>query len=310
MASKISFIVTARNEAPQMLAATVDSVLTTSAGHHRELVIIDDGSETPLQHESDSVTVIRNPVPIGVAQSRRKGAAIATGDILVWLDAHMTFAPGWLDLMLEHVDSGSLLCSAYWDYHRSTCYSWGADLTWCAERSYRYGRSPGFALRYRRRFFGHGALPVPVAVGACYMLLRSSYNTLGGFCPLFRVWGVDEQDISARAWLTGLGVKCVVGSVVGHLCRPTFPYPVQYDHVEFNQLVMLRTVFEPATVHALERFFQPVSAQVESWLAETALDSWRAAVQSRRQYGDWEFFKRFVPAFLWGFPSSRLQTPV
>ena len=310
MACKISFIITARNEPPDLLAATIAGVLATSAPYEREVVVVDDGSDIAVRWQSEAVTVIRNPTPVGVAQSRRKGAVIATGEVLVWLDAHMTFAPDWLDRMLEHVGSGSLLCSAYWDYQRSSCYSWGADFAWRSERIYRLGHSRGFALRYRRRFSGHGAQDVPIAVGACYMLRRGSYDTLGGFCPLFRVWGGDEQDISARAWLSGLGVKCVVGAQVGHLCRPTFPYQVCYDDLEFNQLVMLRTVFEPATVHALEKCFLPLSSKVNRWLGEAALDGWRAAVQSRRRHSDGEFFRRFLPAFFWGFPSARLQNPV
>ena len=57
----------------------------------------------------DGVNLIRNPEPIGVSRARRLGASVATGSVLVWLDAHMSFAPDWLDRMLEHVDSGDLL---------------------------------------------------------------------------------------------------------------------------------------------------------------------------------------------------------
>jgi GT2 family glycosyltransferase len=309
MTQKISFICTARNEPPVALAATIDGLLQTTSRHERELVVIDDGSETPVECPSDGVTLIRNPEPIGVSQSRRMGASVATGSVLVWLDAHMTFAPDWLDRMLEHVDTGSLLCSAYWDYGQSTCYSWGADFAWCPERDYSVRRFPGFAVRYRRRPPGRHVVEVPMIVGACYMLLRSSYEALGGFSPLFRVWGVDEQDMSARAWLTGLGVKCVADARVGHLCRPGFPYPVQYEHLEFNQIVMLRSVFQKSTVQALEKFFEPIPMPVQQWLDETNLAEWRAAVQSRRQMSDLEFLRRFVPAFFWGLASSGPQKP-
>jgi glycosyltransferase involved in cell wall biosynthesis len=303
MTRKISFVCTARNEPPAVLAATIDGLLETTSRYERELVVIDDGSETPVECTSDEVTLIRNPEPIGVSRSRRMGGSVATGSIFVWLDAHMSFAPDWLDRMLEHVDTGSLLCSAYWDYAQSSCYSWGADFAWCSERDYSARRSPGFAIWYRRRFPGTGAVDVPMIVGACYMLRRSSYEALAGISPLFRVWGVDEQDLSARAWLTGLGVKCVTDARVGHLCRPGFPYPVRYEHLEFNQIVMLRCLFEETTVQALVRFFEPIPRQVQQWLDETDLAEWRTAIQSRRQIGDAEFLRRFVPAFFWGFAS-------
>jgi GT2 family glycosyltransferase len=309
VAQTISFIITARNEPTLVLAATIDQLLTTSTGHQREIVVIDDASETPVLCPSEGITLIRNPAPLGVARARRQGATVAAGDVLVWLDAHMTFAHDWLDRMLEHVESGSLLCSAYWNYEQSICYGCGADFTWCSGRNYALRRSPGFGLRHRRPRLGRGAVDVPMAVGACYMLLRRSYDALGGFCPFFRVWGVDEQDISARAWMAGLGVQCVVDCRVGHLCRSAFPYPVHYDHLEFNQLVMLRSLFDAATVKAVETCFDPVSAQVRGWLDETDLGPWRTAIQSRRCHSDAEFFRRFLPEFFWSFGAHERRAP-
>jgi GT2 family glycosyltransferase len=132
-------------------------------------------------------------------------------------------------------------------------------------------------------------------IGACYMILRNSYQQLGGCSPLFRVWGVDEQDISARAWMAGFGVKCVTGAKVGHLWRPTFPYPVHFEHLEFNQLAMMRTIFEKHTVQALEQYFKPLPKVVKKWLKQTNLSTFRKVVQSPRRMSDEEFFRQFAP---------------
>jgi hypothetical protein len=210
----------------------------------------------------------------------------------------MTFAPGWLDHMLNHVDSGALLCSAFWDYELSTCHCWGADFLWCGERNYWDGRYPGFGLRHRTQFPGIGAVEVPMIIGACYMTLRTSYQRLGGCSPLFRVWGVDEQDMSARAWITGVGVKCVTSAKVGHRWRPTFPYPVHFEYLEFNQLVMVRTIFEEHTVNVLEQYFRPFPEVVEEWLNQTDFSKFRGVVQASRQISDEEFFRRFAPEVL------------
>ncbi len=293
---KLSFVVTARNESASVLQATIQRLLETSSRYVKEIVVIDDGSDLPVTCAHYDVLLIRNPEPIGVSRSRRYGASMATGDVLVWLDGHMTFSPDWLDLMLAHVDSGALLCSAFWDYAQSTCHCWGADFVWCGERNYVAHRYPGFGLRHRTRFPGEGAVEVPMIIGACYMLRRDSYERLGGFSPLFRVWGADEQDLSARAWIGGIGVKCVTRARVGHLWRPSFPYPVQFEHLEFNQLVMLRTVFEEATVGMLEEYFQPVPVQVQKWLDEARIAEWRTTVQACRQLSDADFFRRFSAA--------------
>jgi GT2 family glycosyltransferase len=220
---------------------------------------------------------------------------MASGEVLVWLDAHMTFAPDWLERMLAYVDSGSLLCSAFCDYERSVRHCFGADFVWCGERDYMKQRHPGFGFTHLTEFPGSGCVEVPMVIGACYMISRASYEKLGGFSPVFRIWGCDEQDMSARAWLAGLGVKCVTEARVGHFSRKSFPYQVKFDHLEFNQLMMLRTVFEESTVTALEEFFKPIPLPVRAWLGEANWLDWRAVVQSSRQISDAEFFRRFIP---------------
>jgi hypothetical protein len=295
MSYNTTFLIIARNESEPVLSTTICGLLETTAHHPKEIILIDDGSDIPVAFTHSEVHVIRNPEPIGVSPSRRYAASIASGDVLVWLDAHMSFAPDWLDHMLSHVDSGALLCSAFWDYELSTCHCWGADFLWCGERDYWEGRYPGFELRHRTKFPGPGAVEVPMIVGACYMTLRSSYEEFGGCSPLFRVYGVDEQDLSARAWIAGLGVKCVTGAKVGHLSRSSFPYPVNFEHLEFNQLAMVRTIFEQQTVEVLEQYFKPFPEVVEQWLNQTDFSGFREEVQSRSRMSDEEFFRRFVP---------------
>ena len=219
----------------------------------------------------------------------------------------MSFAHDWLDHMLTQVDSGALLCSASWNYEQSVCYCWGANFTWCGERDYTTQRYPGFGFQHRTQFPGHDAVEVPMIIGACYMMLRKSYEELGGFSPLFKVWGVDEQDLSVRAWITGLGVKCVTSARVGHLWRPSFPYPVQFEQLEFNQLVMVRIIFEEPTAQALEEFFEPIPVQVQKWLAEVDFSNCRAVVKTHRRLSDAGFFRRFVPELLKRILHARLH---
>jgi glycosyltransferase involved in cell wall biosynthesis len=291
---KISFVVTARDEPADVLAATIDGLLATSTGQDREIVIVDDGSQEAVTIERPGTRVVRNAKALGVAQSRRLGAAMTTGDVLVWTDAHMSFAPDWLEEMLRHVDTGALLGASWWNYELTRPLCYGAEFVWCADRDHHAGRSPGLAFRHRTRFPGEGAVEVPMVIGACYMALRESYEHCGGFSPYFRIWGKSEQDVSARMWITGRGVKCVTGARVGHLSRPQFPYPVSWSDIEFNQVVLFRALLEHATLQAVERILGPLPEQVEKRLAEVDLRAWRESIQSRRSMSDFEFFRRFV----------------
>lgn len=291
----ISFIITVRDEQPAVLRRTVDELRATTPAAEREIIVVDDGSELPLGGLPGDVQVVRNATPTGVSRARRAGCELAGGSVLVCLDAHMTFDARWLDRMLRHVDSGSLLCASFWDYERVDRGYYGADFEWCAVRDYAAGVHPGFRPRHRRGPAGAGAPEVPMLLGACYMVRRSSYEALGGFSPLFRTWGADEQDLSLRAWMAGLGVRCVADARVGHLSRPHAPYPVYFDHLEFNQLAMIRAAFDYRTVHRLEASFEPLPETVRTWIEAAELRSWRRVVQCARQMTDNEFLDRFVP---------------
>jgi glycosyltransferase involved in cell wall biosynthesis len=294
---RISFVIAALNEPPALLEATIKGLLQTSAGYAREIIIVDDGSLLPVCVAHPEVRVVRNLEPIGTAQSRRYGASLTStsGDVLVSLDAHMRFASGWLDSMLEHVESGALLCAAWWEYDLARPLCWGADFLWCCERNYAAKLSPGFAYHHRTKHPGDGAAEVPMLIGACYMMLRKSYQRLGGFSPFFRTWGRLEQDISMRAWIVGLGVKCVSGAHVGHFTRSQFPYAVSWADVEFNQMVTVRTAFEEPVARAVEQLFQPLPSEVQTSLNQVDFRAWRQSIQSQRRISDAEFFRRFVP---------------
>ena len=295
MGKSPSFLIVSRDEDPSLLQATVEGIRSTTAGYSREIIVVDDASSVAVSFDHPDVRVFRNESSIGTCRSRRRAAAECSGEIIVSLDAHMSFAPGWFEAMLTHVDSGALLCAAWWDYELTRPLCWGADFTWCGERDYHKGRCPGFSFRHRTRSPGAEAVEVPMLIGACYMMLRESYERLGGFSPFFRTWGKLEQDLSSRAWLLGLGVKCVPNARVGHFSRPKFPYPVRWEDIEFNQLATVRTVFQEPTALAFEHFLQPFPAQVQNWLKETDFREWRESFQRERRMSDHEFFRRFVP---------------
>ncbi len=290
----LSFIVAVRDEPQYLFNATIEGLLQTTAGYPREIIVVDDASLIPQSFEHPEVTTLRNSEPIGCARSRRTGADLATGDVLVFLDPHMSFAPDWLDRMMAHVESGALLCAAWWNWEMTKPLCWGAEFVWCGKRDYHAGLSPGFSFRHLTEYPCKAVVDVPMVIGACYMMLRETYEQIGGFSPFFRTWGKLEQDLCARARILGVGVKCVTGAHVGHFSRKTFPYPVRWDDIEFNQLVTVRTVFQPRAAEIFEQLLQPLPRQVEIWLAEAKFRPFRQIVESRRQITDADFFRQYV----------------
>jgi glycosyltransferase involved in cell wall biosynthesis len=292
---KISFVVVARNELPEHIETTINGIVETSTGHTIEIIVVDDGSSAPICLNRPEIRIVRNAPSIGTCQSRRLGASFANGDVLVSMDAHMRFSSDWLDHMLARVNTGALLCAAWWDYELSRPLCWGADFLWCGERDYHAGRCPGISFRHRTALPGEQPVEVPMLIGACYMMLRTSYEKLGGFSPFFRTWGKLEQDLSTRAWILGLGVQCVPAAHVGHFSRAKFPYPVRWEDIEFNQVVTARTVFEEPVARKFEELLQPLPLESQTWLDKTDFSVWRSLIQARRAISDAEFFRRFIP---------------
>lgn len=294
-APRVSFVIPARNEDPAVVEATVAGVLATTPPGWREIIVVDDASATKVDVHAPGITVIRHEEPVGVSRARRAGARAANGDVLVWLDAHLTFGGGWLQALLAEVESGALLCTPWRDYARTAIRCWGSDFGWANAWEAAEPPRPGFDYAPRRRRPRGPVVEVPMIVGGCYAMARDAYERLGGVCPLFRVYWGDEFDLSARAWLGGSGVRCVAGAEVGHLDRPRHPYPVSWSHVEHNQVVLIRTVFETDTAAVLEEFLHPLGDEAARWVRESDVEGWRREVQGRRRIRDDEFFRRLAP---------------
>ena len=99
---KVSVVIITRNEGTE-LRATVTNFLETLPADQRELIVLDDGStdrsaaflagmpEVKLLH-SDG---------IGVARARNFGASHATGDVILFSDAHIRAPRGWHSEVVE-----------------------------------------------------------------------------------------------------------------------------------------------------------------------------------------------------------------
>lgn len=296
---KVSFVIATRNENPDTVAATIQGLLATSYyGNWREIIVVDDCSDERFVYYHPEVIVMRNAEPMGSCLSRRRGCAAACGDVVVGLDAHMSFAPGWLEEMLKYVDSGALLCPPWMNYRQTQTYHWGCRFGWQGTRDHDNLKVAG--LSYIGLFAPERMEPVvdiPMVIGACYVMRKDAYEAIGGWNPHYEIYGSEEQDISARAWLLGHGVKCVTGARVGHLDRDDTnrtPFDISWGYYEHNQAIMLKSLFEPETTRILEDYLEPMLPEVRESLARRDITEWRDFIQRRRKMSDAEFFQRFL----------------
>ena len=101
--ASVSLVIPVRDHAPD-LAALLDA-LEGAAELPAEVIVVDDGSRDP-----DAVTravagrgqVVRRERPGGPAAARNAGWTLATGDLVVCVDADVLPEPGWLDVVTAH----------------------------------------------------------------------------------------------------------------------------------------------------------------------------------------------------------------
>lgn len=102
---KVSVLIPTRN-GRDMLQRCIDGVLHHTAFDSLELVVVDNASDDPATLDylaSLDAKVVRYPYRFNYARQMNLAAALATGELLLFLNNDMeVLRPGWLDAMVEH----------------------------------------------------------------------------------------------------------------------------------------------------------------------------------------------------------------
>ncbi|CAF4196285.1 unnamed protein product [Rotaria sordida] len=109
-----SIVIVFHNEGNSTLLRTLTSVVLRSPIEYiHEIIMVDDASvnreylkdtlEQFVKELPVTVHILRNTERLGLMKSRLKGAEMATGDTLTFLDAHIECSPGWLQYLLYEV---------------------------------------------------------------------------------------------------------------------------------------------------------------------------------------------------------------
>lgn len=118
-----SVIVIFTDEIWSALIRTLWSVWNRSPDHLlKEIILVDDFSsraelKQPLDlyckhHFGDRITILRSQKREGLIRSRIRGAKIASGDVLIFLDSHCEATNGWLEPLLKTIkkDRRNVVC--------------------------------------------------------------------------------------------------------------------------------------------------------------------------------------------------------
>lgn len=241
----ISIVITSYNEG-RNIADTIKAVKETTTDY--ELIVVDDGSTDRSCDNLEATHVARHRRRIGVGPSRLTGAAYATGDCLIILDAHEFPSVGALNTIAE------------------TALSHQAVVWPCID---------GVEGRHRDR--GHGSFLQPcraeVKLGGIgnHWVSPKPRDTLvrsfGLFVPYavpMSVWpkvryhdgmqgrGSTEPTLAVKAFFTEIDIFHQCGPRVRHIFRgrknqPRAPYPGRLRDWWNNQALICRICFTEGT---------------------------------------------------------------
>lgn len=217
------------------LEACLESVLSECAPHD-ELIVVDNGSTDGgadfVRARYPAVRLIHNR-NTGYAGGCNRGAAVAQGETLVFLNPDTVLDPGALTALIAplRITSDVALTTACIVHLRhperiNTC----GNTIHCTGLTYCRGAGQPWSNLAT-------SVEVDAVSGAAFAIRRTVFEELGGFDERFRMY-VEDTDLSWRARLAGYRCLYVADAIVKHDYRLSYS-PAKAFYLDRNRHLML-----------------------------------------------------------------------
>ena len=280
---RVSVVIPSKNEG-DWVQRTVQQVLQVG-GPLKEVLIVDDGSTDGScdnledRDRFEPVRVIQT-AGVGASAARNLGAADASGDILVFLDAHSLPEQGWLEEICEVLDMGHAMAAGLlipFDHDENPLpYE-------MLGRWYIPGRLPWEVC--------HWPAPkgdaIPIGYGACQAFQAKAFQMIGGYCEELP-FGLEDMEVCVRMWGRGGTIGAAPGARVRTLMKDWGRRP---DKDEIGLSMWINQVKHVVLHWSPVRLTAMWSAIAEEWKAYPGLYDavWEACqepsvIELRRRY--------------------------
>lgn len=249
----LSVIITSLNESDYVLNRTIESILKAQ-DIDLEIIVIDDCSDREVvieQELKDKVYIHRNPIRMGVAQSRHIGATLANREWILFTDAHMIFHPFFYANFKEHAKTSKPdtvyngACIGLWseniiDYTNINLnnlpHYYGASLMLYNEKENQILEGKWNPISNNDNNYKISCL-----MGAVYFIKKDFFFKIRGLSDL-KMWGSDEPCLSLKTMLCGGEIRQLKDVKAAHIFRPSAPYHTYTKYLIYNKIRMLATL--------------------------------------------------------------------
>ncbi|EDW01816.1 polypeptide N-acetylgalactosaminyltransferase 1 [Drosophila grimshawi] len=248
-----SVIVIFYNEPYSVLLRTVHSTLNTCNEQAlKEIILVDDGSDNAelggkLDHYVKTrfpigkVTVLRLNNRLGLIRARLAGARIATGDVLIFLDAHCEANEGWCEPLLQRIKDSrtsvlvpiiDVIDSVDFQYSTNGYksfqvggFQWNGHFDWVNLPEREKLRQSRECNQPREICPAYS----PTMAGGLFAMDRRYFWEVGSYDEQMDGWGGENLEMSFRIWQCGGTIETIPCSRVGHIFRDFHPYKFPND---------------------------------------------------------------------------------
>ncbi len=214
-APRISFISSLHNCLP-LTQAMLASLETTVDLTNHQVVLIDDASSDGTAafletlNGKPNFTILSNCENLGFAAANNKAAKRATNEILVFINNDLEFAPGWLDPMLEALQTAPQ-AGAVGNVQRN----YATDLVDHAGIFFDLEGLPTHAHKNRSNPPAGRLLERNAVTAACLAIRRDTFLEVGGFDEAYQN-GCEDVDLCLKLKQRGYRHYVALQSVVRH----------------------------------------------------------------------------------------------
>lgn len=185
-------------------------------------------------------TILRAVNRTGLIRARLLGVQAATGQVVVFMDAHCECNQGWLPPLLSRIveNRQTIACPAI-----DIIYDETFEYKKISE-GYYGGFDHNVAFKWelmspkeqqRRNHDDSEPIKSPTMAGGLFAMDREYFFELGAYDEGMDIWGAENLEMSFRVWMCGGELEIVPCSRVGHVFRKKTPYSFVKGSTEIIQ---------------------------------------------------------------------------